>query len=175
MRHVLSALLLACAFPAAAAQFRLQPRAQYETGELDLGDGRNEVACRGARPALDLFYEQPFHYGAGLTVHRGRYKRVGLNEYVLGTTLGFEGKLFPSETLSPWFVRTGVLAEALDPNGPSKDMWVYGGSIGTGLELPLWDRKLGLAPEVGVRSLWGSRGRTLRNFYAALGVNLYAY
>lgn len=168
---VLSLLLLGAA--ADAAEWRLRAREHFETGQADLADGRGELSYRGILSAVDLFYEEPFHYMAGLTVHRGRYAQPHGPGRVAATSLGLEGKLFPAETVRWWFLRTGLLATALDPAGPGKDMWVYGGSLGTGAEFPVW--KLGLAPEVGGRWAWGSRGRTLRTFYAALGVHFYVF
>lgn len=170
---LLLALLLLPAAPSSAAQWRLRARENYETGQTDLGDGAGELGYRGFRTAANVFYEQPFHYMAGLAVQRGRMGRAVGDDSLTTTTVGLEGKLFPAEALTWWFIRSGVLAEALDPAGPGKDMWVYGGSLGTGLEFPVW--KLGIAPEVGGKMLWGSRGRNVRNLYVALGVHFYVF
>lgn len=172
-RIVLALALFSAASAAHSAEWRLRAREHFETGQLDLGDGRGELAHRGFLSAVDLFYEEPFQYMAGLTVHRGPYEQPHGPGRVTATSVGLEGKLFPAETARWWFVRTGALATALDPAGPGKEMWVYGGAFGTGAEFPVW--KLGLAPEVGGKWAWGSRGRTLRTLYVALGVHFYVF
>lgn len=89
------------------------------------------------------------------------------------TTVGVEGKFFPTEKARYLFARGGLLAQALDPAGPPKDFWNYGFGLGAGVEIPV--KKVGLAPEIGGRFLWGARGRSVRTLYIALGIHFYAF
>lgn len=156
---------------AAAGQWRLRARENFESGVIDRGG--EPQAYRGLLSAFDLFYEKPFDRSYGLTVHHGGLGRVGGPGRVTVTVLGAEAKLFPVEAARLWFVRGGLITQASDPAGPGRESWTWGASVGTGVEFPVW--KLGLAPEVGGKALWGSRGRRVSMFYAALGVHFYVF
>lgn len=162
-------LILALAAPAGAAEWRVRAREHFETGTIDLGGEAR--AYRGLLSAFDLFWEEPFRRSYGLTLHRGGLGRVGGPGRVTVTSLGAEAKLFPSSAARLCFVRGGLLAQASDPAGPGAESWTWGGSAGTGVEFPVW--KLGLAPEIGAKALWGARGRRVSMLYAALGVHFY--
>ncbi len=166
-----SLLLLLWVSAAEAGEWRLRAREHLETGKADLGGGAR--AYRGFLSAFDLFYEKPFETLVGLTVHRGGLGRVGGGDSLTMTAVGLEVKRFPTRRARPWFVRGGLLAEALDPSGPGKERWVYGAAGGTGLEFPVW--KLGLAPEVGFKTLRGGGGSRWDAFYAAIGVHFYVF
>ena len=49
----------------------------------------------------------------------------------------------------------------------------YGFGLGAGVEIPV--KKVGLAPEIGGRFLWGARGRSARTLYIALGIHFYSF
>lgn len=173
MGPVFAVVLLIAPAAASAGAWRVRAREIFETGRLDLGDGGGRADYRGFSSAFQLGYEEPERYVAGLGVQRGRLRRAGREESVAATAVGLEGKLFPVRAVKPWFLRAAALAEALDPAGPPKDVWTYGLTLGTGWEFPVW--RLGLAPEVGGKLLWGSRGRYWRAFYAGLGVHFYVF
>lgn len=169
MRAAVLCLLLAA--PASAAQWRVRAREHFETGTIDLGG--EPRAYRGLISAFDLFHEEPFERSYGLTVHHGGLGRAGAAGRVTMTVVGAEAKLFPARAARLWFVRGGLIGQASDPAGPGRESWAWGGSAGTGVELPVW--KLGLAPEVGGKALWGARGRRVSMLYAALGVHFYVF
>jgi hypothetical protein len=171
---ILCFCLPAMAAFSSAAEWRLRARENFETGRIDIGDGRGRLDYNGFISAFSLVYEKPFDSMFGLTVQRGSLERIGPSQDRLTTTtLGFEAKIFPLKAVPLWFARGGVLAGALDPAGPGKESWLYGGSAGSGFEIPIW--KLGVAPEAGVKSLWGARSRFLRHFYLAIGLHFYVF
>lgn len=157
--------------PACAASWRLRARENFETGRFNLEDKRGNLAYRGFLSAFNFFHEKPWKRLVGLTFHRGSLGRIGLQESLTITALGIEGKYFPAPKFPLWFARGGLLAQALDPAGPAKDVWTYGASIGSGFELPIW--KLGIAPEIGGKFLFGSAGRKAHSLYMALGLHFY--
>lgn len=166
MRLTLLLLLLGSA--ADAAQWRLRARENYESGVIDLG-GKPE-AYRGALSAFDLFYEEPFDRSYGFTAHHGALGRAAGPGRVTVTVLGAEAKRFVWKKL---FLRGGLIAQASDPAGPGRESWTWGGSGGAGWEFPVW--RLGLAPELGGKALWGARGRRVSMAYLALGVHFYVF
>ncbi|MBI5240103.1 MAG: hypothetical protein HY926_06500, partial [Elusimicrobia bacterium] len=159
--------------PAEAASWRLRAREHFETGTTNLADGRGSLSYAGLRSAFNLSHEKPWKRMVGLTVQRGSLRQAGTAERLTVTTLGLEGKLFPTEKARLWFVRAGLLAEASDPAGPPAAVWTYGLAAGTGLEFPVW--RLGLAPELGGKSLWGPGGAKATSFIAAFGVHFYVF
>lgn len=166
MRLALFLLLLA---PAAdAAQWRLRARENFESGVIDMGG--EPRAYRGAISAFDLFYEEPFGRSYGLTLHYGGLGRAAGAGRVTVTALGLEAKRFVWKKL---FLRGGLLSQATDPAGPGRESWTWGGSGGLGWEFPVW--RLGLAPELGGKALWGARGRRVSLGYLALGVHFYVF
>ena len=167
-------LLLLCG-PAAAEQaepnWRMRARENFESASLNLAYEQGNLPYTGALSAFNIFREVPWRYGYGFTFQYGALKRNGRKERVTVTVLGLEAKNFPSEDFEYWFVRGGLLATAIDPAGPGREMWNYGFSAGTGMEFPVW--KLGIAPEVGTKLQWGSRGRRAHSLYFALGIHFY--
>lgn len=169
-----SVLITALLAPdAIAGSFRIRARENFETGKINFGDGRGNLSHRGFVSVFDLWYEEPFEHMVGLTVHRGRLNHVGSDENSAETVLGLEGKYFPMGKEKPGFFRGGLLAAAVDPAGPASAAWNYGFSVSAGWEYPVW--KLGLAPEVGTKLLWGSRGRRWQALTIALGVHFYVF
>lgn len=166
-------LLLLAAGPAVAdPHWRVRAREHFETGKLSLADGQGALAVRGFLSAFDFFHEEPMKLLYGLAVQRGKLKRLrGLEEVAL-TSVGAEVKHFPLDK-RPWFWRGGLLATLLDPTDAGGSFGTYGCALGAGLEVPVW--KLGLAPEVGGRFMWGTRGKRLTDLYIALGVHFYVF
>ncbi len=171
--RTLYALTLLMTIPAVAeaGQWRVRARESFNSGEVNLGDGRGSRNFRGLSSDFTVGYEEPFKHLVGLTVQRGGLSNG--NESLTTTTVGVEGKVFPTERARYLFARGGLLAQALDPAGPPKDVWNYGFSLGTGWEFPV--KKVGLAPEIGGRFLWGARGRKVRTLYISLGIHFYAF
>ena len=165
-----AALLLTLSTAAQAGQWRVRARESFNTGQVNLGDGRGARNFRGLSSDLNVFYEEPFKRLVGLTFQRGGLSNG--NESLTATTIGVEGKIFPTQRARYLFARGGLLAQALDPAGPAKDFWNYGFGLGTGVEIPV--KKVGLAPEIGGRFLWGARGRSVRTLYISLGIHFYA-
>ena len=166
-----AALLLALPGAAQAGHWRVRARESFNTGRFELGDGRGARNFHGLSSDLDVFYEEPFKRLLGLTFQRGALSSG--NESLTATTVGLEGKFFPLKAVRYAYVRGGLLAQALDPAGPPKDFWNYGFGLGTGVEIPV--KRVGLAPEIGGRFLWGSRGRSVRTVYISLGIHFYAF
>lgn len=164
------ALLLTLSATAQAGQWRVRARESFNTAQVNLGDGRASRNFRGLSSDFNLFYEEPFKRLVGLTFQRGALS--GGDESLTATTVGVEGKIFPTERARYLFARGGLLAQALDPAGPPKDLWNYGFGLGAGVEIPV--KKVGLAPEIGGRFLWGARGRSVRSLYISLGIHFYA-
>jgi len=164
-------LLMSISAAAEAGQWRVRARESFNSGQLNLGDGRGSRNFRGLSSDFNLFYEEPFKRLVGLTFQRGGLSNG--NESLTATTVGVEGKIFPIERARYLFARGGLLAQALDPAGPPKDFWNYGFALGAGWEFPV--RKVGLAPEIGGRFLWGARGRTVRTLYLSLGIHFYVF
>lgn len=168
----LSSLLLLAGSAYAEPSWRVRAREHFETGKLNLSDGQGPLAFRGFLSCFDVFREDPMKLAYGLAVQRGTIGRVRGHEEVRATALGAEVKHFPLEK-RPWFWRGGLLATNIDPTDAGGDFWTYGFGLGAGVELPVW--KLGVAPEVGGRFSWASRGRRLANLYVALGVHFYVF
>ena len=164
-------LLLTISAAAEAGQWRVRARESFNSGQVNLGDGRGSLNFRGLSSDFSVGYEEPYKRLVGLTFQRGALTHG--NESLTVTTVGVEGKIFPTERARYLFARAGLLAQALDPAGPPKDFWNYGFALGTGWEFPV--KKVGLAPEIGGRLLWGARGRSVRTLYLSLGIHFYAF
>ncbi len=163
--------LMTISAAAEAGQWRVRARESFNSGQFNLADGRGSRNFRGLSSDFNVFYEEPFKRLVGLTFQRGGLSNG--NESLTATTVGVEGKIFPTERARYFFARGGLLAQALDPAGPPKDFWNYGFALGTGWEFPI--KKVGLAPEIGGRFLWGARGRSVRTLYVSLGIHFYAF
>ena len=164
-------LLMNISAAAEAGQWRVRARESFNSGQLNLGDGRGSRNFRGLSSDFNVFYEEPFKRLVGLTFQRGGLSNG--NESLTATTVGVEGKIFPTDRARYLFARGGLLAQALDPAGPPKDFWNYGFALGIGWELAV--KKVGLAPEIGGRFLWGARGRSVRTPYVSMGIHFYAF
>jgi hypothetical protein len=170
---LLSCFITALAADAHAGNFRARAREHFETGTVDFADGRGSLAHGGLLSALDFWYEEPFRKAYGLTVHRGRLNRVASDDNAAQTVIGLEAKYFPIGKDLPLFFRGGTIAAALDPAGSGPAAWTYGVSTGVGWEFPVW--KLGLAPELGGKFLWGARGRRYTALTIGIGVHFYTF
>jgi len=164
------ALLLIVSVPAEAGQWRVRARESFNSGQVNQGDGRGSRNFRGLSSDFIVGYEEPFKRLVGLTIQRGGLSNG--RESLTATTVGVEAKIFPTERARHLFARGGLLAQALDPAGPPKDFWNYGFALGTGWEFPV--KKVGLAPEIGGRFLWGAQGRSVQTLYISLGIHFYA-
>jgi len=176
---LLATLGLAALGPAArpgrsdGGSFRIRARENFESGTVDLADGRGPLRVNGLVSAFTLGYERPFDKLVGLAVQRGSLRDRETDQKISETTLGLEIKSFPCEKARLWFVRGGLLASAIDPDGGPGSRWNFGFSVGTGYEFPVW--KVGLAPEAGGKLLWGSDSKSASLIYVALGVHFYVF
>jgi hypothetical protein len=176
--------LLLLSTTADAASLRMRARENFDTGVFNAGTGN--VRMQGFSSAFNLWWEEPFRSGYGLTFHRGRLTQAGTKHRSNLTSVGIEWKVFPLAISEPadgkpiagfsglWFARSGLLSSALDPGGPVKAAWVHGITLGTGLELPIG--RIGLAPEIGTRLQYnGGAQKRIVTFYTAIGIHFYMF
>ncbi len=169
---LIAVLTILAGSSASAEGFRVRARERFQTGHYNAGDGNGRFAFNGFASAVDLWYEKPFDWSAGLTVQRGGLNRNAGDGRANTTTLGLEAKVFPVKDLRvPLFVRAGILVEAFDRSGSDPARWSPGIATSAGAEFLV--KRIGIAPEFGLRSFWGPSGRYHTSATFAIGVHFY--